>query len=263
MTTITKTLLRFSSLFVLCLASLSLSAQAQNLSQKQETVLLAATEWPPYTSKHLPDQGVAAEVVIAAFKQSGLEVELQIYPWARGQAMVRSGHLHGLGIAWFTEQRNREMLYSDPFLKTEIVLIKNRHDFQDYSRVENRQGKHFAVLRGYGYMDLVPKEQVRISTLADLEQSLQMLAAGRVDLTLEEKLNAHYRLAKLPFDTQQKIEFVEPALQVKDLFITISRQHPRHKAIIQAFNQGLKQLIASGEYREILRHYTPEPGGVD
>ncbi|WP_165840135.1 substrate-binding periplasmic protein [Motiliproteus coralliicola] len=221
---------------------------------------LAATEWAPYTSVTLASGGVASELVTAAFNQVGYDVEVMVYPWQRAQHMVKQGVLDGMAIAWYTEERNLRMLYSRPYLKTEIVLLKHRSDLNTYGD-EEMEGKLFAVMRGYGYLGSIPAKHYRTSVSDSLEQSLLMLGRKRVDLVLEERLQAHHKLALLPRIDRDKIHFGR-SLEVRPLHLTISRGHPQHRQIIDDFNRGLALLIERGEYARILANYEPAPLSV-
>lgn len=249
---------RFALLCSLLWLSLACHAAADNYLR------LAATEWPPYTSSNLPGSGLAAEIVAAAFRQVGYRVEYVVRPWLRAQRMVQNGELDGMGIAWYTDERAATMAYSRPFLRTEIVLIKHRDDDTVYDHPDHLNNKHFSVLRGYGYLNLVQSESIRTTVLDNLEQSFEMLASKRIDLTLEEKLNAQYRLSFLAPSIRRLIAFAPRPLEVKDLHITISRKHPHYEQIIADFNRGLGQIIADGSYQALLQSYQPRltPLGV-
>lgn len=221
----------------------------------------AATEWVPYTSASMAGGGVAAEIVQAAFKQVDYDVEVLIYPWQRAQNMVKQGALDGMAIAWFTEERNLRMLYSRPYLNTEIVLLQHRDDGNAYAQPQMLEGKSFAVIRGYGYLNSIPTKNYQTSVSDSLEQSLMMLGRKRVDLTLEERLNAFHRLASMPFEERERVRFGR-SLEVRPLHLTVSRGHPDHRQIIEDFNRGLSLLIETGAYAKILERHDPAPLSV-
>ncbi len=226
-------------------------------------LLFAAAEWPPYTGTGLRGGGLAAEIVTEAFQRVGYRVEFKVFPWLRAQNMVRNGQLDGMGIAWYTRERAGHMAYSRPYLKTEIVLIKHRDDQRYYDTPEQLDNKHFGVLRGYGYRNLVDSDGVRTTVLDNLEQSFHMLAKKRIDLTLEERLNAGHRLSQLPADIREAIAFVPRPLEVKDLHLTISHNRKDHQRIIADFNRGLKLIVEDGTYRNILHSWQPLPLGIE
>ena len=216
---------------------------------------LAATEWPPYTGENLSNGGLAAEIVTAAFNQVGYRATFVVAPWARAQMMVKEGQLDGLGIAWYTDKRAKTMAYSQPFLKTEIVLIKHKDDLERYQTPDDLEDKHFSILRGYGYTNLLPLDSIQTTVLDSLEQSLQMLVNRRIDLTIEDKLNARYHLSHLPEQTQEKIAFVPQPLKINNLHITISRSKKNHALTISDFNRGLELILQNGTYHKILNAY--------
>ncbi len=247
-------------LIILLLSLLVLSSFSH--ASAEINLRFAATEWPPYTGSNLRGGGLAAEIVTAAFKRVGYRVEFVVRPWLRAQKMVENGQLDGMGIAWYTDERAATMAYSRPYLKTEIVLIKHRDDYASYEEPDDLNNKHFSILRGYGYLNLVQSDSIRTTVLDSLEQSFEMLANKRIDLTLEEKLNAQHRLSFLPAQTRNVIAFVPRPLEIKDLHITISHNNKDYERIISDFNRGLELIIEDGSYRGFFQSYQTLPLGV-
>lgn len=228
----------------------------------QKHLKFAATEWPPYTTNTLEDGGVSNQIVTTAFNRVGYSVDFVIQPWKRAQKMVSKGALDGMGIAWYTEKRAETMVYSEPYLLNEIVLIKHTNDLGKYSSNSAYNGKHFGVLRGYGYLNLVESTTTKVTVLDNLEQSLRMLSRNRIDLTLEERLNFQTRLALLPETVQNSISFLPNPLEIKPLHITISKELANHNEIIAEFNRGLGLIRQEGKYQAIIDGYHPKPLGV-
>ena len=52
-----------------------------------ETIRLATGEWEPFQGKKLKHEGPATRIVVNAFKQVGIEVNLKYYPWTRAKPM--------------------------------------------------------------------------------------------------------------------------------------------------------------------------------
>ena len=52
---------------------------------------LATTEWPPYVSQNLANNGFASEVITQAFTRVGYTVELSFMPWQRALEKVEVG----------------------------------------------------------------------------------------------------------------------------------------------------------------------------
>ena len=64
----------------------------------QETIRLATEEYPPYTSKHLANYGLASHIVTDAFALEGVQTEYSFFPCARALLLkmaVGMGHLYG------------------------------------------------------------------------------------------------------------------------------------------------------------------------
>ena len=47
---------------------------------KEQVIRLANGEWPPYTSKDLPNYGLGSQIVSEAFAEVGIKVEYGFFP---------------------------------------------------------------------------------------------------------------------------------------------------------------------------------------
>lgn len=80
----------------------------------QERYTFTIWEYPPGTSKDLPDYGFFTKIVTEAFRAVDIEVEYVFYPWIRGYGKIVRGELHGSVGYLKTSERDEEVLFSDP-----------------------------------------------------------------------------------------------------------------------------------------------------
>ncbi|MBF0289916.1 MAG: transporter substrate-binding domain-containing protein [SAR324 cluster bacterium] len=224
---------------------------------------LGGTEWSPYIGSELKKHGIAAEVVSQIFRRAGHEVEFVFLPWIRTQRLVKTGELDGLAIAWFTEERAKTMVYSIPYINTAIVLIKRKDDPFVYNQIKDLEGKNIGVIRGYGYLKKIESEKIQKSVVKSLHQNLLKLAKGRIDLTMEEKLNAEKTIASMSEDIQNSITLIENPFEVKELHITLSKSTPNHKALLDDFNTVLISMVNDGSYQQMLDNLSPSPLSIN
>ena len=241
---------------ILLLLSLSSTIVAAELR-------LGGTEWPPYMGSELKGHGIAAIMVTEIFKRAGHKVRFVFFPWQRTQLYVRDGKLAGLAIAWYTQERTRAMTYSHPYLQTAIVLIKRREDPFVYRRLEDLYGKNIGVIIGYGYLKKIESEKIRKSFVSSLQQNLLKLIRKRIDLTIEEKLNALNVMSQMPDETRRSLAILERPLEVKRLHITISKNIPNADQLLQDFNDALVAMLEDGSYHRLIGNFRHRPLPVD
>ncbi len=223
---------------------------------------MGGTEWSPYMGSELQHHGIAAQIVTQIFSQTGHQVEFKFFPWKRTQVLVKTGQLDGLAIAWFTKERAETMVYSKPYIRTAIVLIKRKDDPFAYNGIQDLDGKNIGVIMGYGYLKKIQSSKIQKSFVKTLEQNLRKLAGGRIDLTMEEKINAQITIASMPREIQAALTIIENPFETKELHITLSKNIPQHQALLDNFNRVLAAMIKDGRYQRMLDHLDPTPLGV-
>lgn len=213
---------------------------------------LGGTEWSPYMGSQIKNHGIAAEIVSKIVRRAGHRVTFFFYPWTRTQHLVRTGELDGLGIAWFTEERAKTMAYTDPYVNTAIVLIKRRDDPFVYRTVSDLEGKTIGVILGYGYLKKIESDKIKKSFVKSLRQNLFKLVNHRIDLTMEEKLNAEIVLSTMPAHIQHGVRIMETPFEVKPLHMTLSKNVENYGAIIRDINEALAAMLMDGSYGKMI-----------
>ena len=95
-------------------------------AQTEKVVILAAAEQRPYIGPDLPRQGYAAELVRAAFKETGYAVELRFYPAARARSLAARGQVDGLLHVTADAGLTDNFLLSAPFPGANVGLLMKR-----------------------------------------------------------------------------------------------------------------------------------------
>ena len=85
--------------------------------------LTASDDWMPYSSSKDPNGGILVMIAKAAFGASGRDAAVTLLPWNRALEEARAGSQMGIIGAWYSEERAKDFLYSDPIMKNEIALF--------------------------------------------------------------------------------------------------------------------------------------------
>jgi polar amino acid transport system substrate-binding protein len=94
--------------------------------QTGEPVRLMANTSPPYTDERLPGRGLAIELVEHIFSRTDYTPDIAIDSWSRALEGVSIGVYDALASAWYTEERSKAFLFSEPYLDSDLILLKAR-----------------------------------------------------------------------------------------------------------------------------------------
>lgn len=234
------------------LLAVLLTAQA-NAGEK---LRLVADSWPPFTQASLLNNGLASDLVSTALQRAGYGTEYEQVPWARALLGVEEGRYDVLINAWFSEDRTRIGQFSGEYLLNRVRFLKRSRSsvqFRDLSQLYERP---IAVVRGYSYsaeFDNDPLlEKVPVS---DFSMALRMVAAGRVDLAVEDEFVARYYLAAEPKHVRDKLEFLPKSLSENSLHILVSLKNPLHQEIVAGFDREIAAMKADGSYAQIFKRH--------
>ncbi|MDT4853939.1 ABC transporter arginine-binding protein [compost metagenome] len=223
-------------------------------SVRAQTLIAAADVYPPFADPAHPEQGISLQIVRAAYATQGYTVEMRFVPWARAVNGVKTGEYDILPNAWWTQERAEFLLFSEPYMKSEIKFIKRKGDPFEYHGLESLTGKTVGIVKGYGYGDeFLNSTNFARPEVTQTLQNLKKLVLGRIDLTLEDEFVARWVLKHKAPTLMPQLEFTQNGLSSQQMHVTSSLKSPRHKTIIDAFNKGLAAIKANGTYDEILR----------
>ncbi|WP_279247044.1 substrate-binding periplasmic protein [Candidatus Litorirhabdus singularis] len=237
---------------VLVVSSWSLPALAE-----EKTVSLMVNTWSPYVDKELPGQGVAMELVTVLFDRAGYRTEIKVEAWRRAMEGVRVGLYDALGATWYTESREQDFIFSEPYLQNDLMMLKLRAFPGDYLELSHLSGRRLGLLSEYEYgidfaaipgLTLVPENH-------DI-QSLLNLINRKVDFVIGDRRALVMQLDE--FLSGQKGLLVEVPLELpaRPLYVAASRSGPQSQEIIDAFNRALAAARSDGSYDKLLADWS-------
>ncbi|MDJ0784104.1 MAG: transporter substrate-binding domain-containing protein [Desulfosarcinaceae bacterium] len=262
---------------------LSLFIGAQGAAAQKQVKLLSLT-WEPYVGLEMPQKGISAAIVRMAFEKAGYAVEIEFHNWDQSLEMAKAGEADGLFPTYHTEEREAYFLYSEPFGNSYLGLCKERpvHAFspggieydkkKKYRReliqyktdpridqtqaLRDLQQYKFGVGRGYANTpefdaaDFLTKIEV-----ANDEENILQLLQGEVELIVIDKYVAKNIIAKKFPWRSGDVEFMDPPLAIKALYLTVSKKTDRAQEKVREFNAGLQILQKEGKIKRLLRVY--------
>lgn len=216
----------------------------------------AEDDWYPYTAyREGRVQGMSVDILRAAFAATGQSVELLPYPYARCMEMARSGELAAcFNTSPDDRVRAEYQLPQQPLFSEEILLWARADQPDAITDLAQLNDKRVAVTLGYEYGPRFDEHTgiVRVAVRRDLNGFL-MLQRQRVDFTAAYRGTARALFNEYPELAHQ---FVPVAvLHRPQLYLSVSRRHPRAAEVLERFDTGMQRLHRNGRYQQILNEW--------
>ncbi|MEX5568902.1 substrate-binding periplasmic protein [Pseudomonas syringae] len=219
-----------------------------------EKLRLVADPWPPFTDALLLNGGLATDIVNTALRRAGYTTLYEQVPWARAMLGLSQGRHDVLINAWFSEERTKVGQFSAQYLLNRVRFIKRKDSPIGTLTHEQLHRYVIAVVRGYAYAPAFDNDtELQKVPVQNFSTAIRMLAAERVDLTLEDEYVARYNLAMEPDEVRDQVEFLPGSLSENSLHILVSLKNPHHDKIVADFDREITAMKADGTYDELLR----------
>jgi ABC-type amino acid transport substrate-binding protein len=214
---------------------------------------LASDQWPPFTGGPEGERA-AIELVHTALERTGIQATTTIVDWKDVEAGIRHATFDGSAAMWRTESRERNLLFSEPYLENRLVLVGRKGSDVTATRMSDLAGKRVAAVGRYAYGDQIDKAAgVMFVSGRNDQDDLNKLLAGEVEYMLVDELVAHHLVTYQPDEVAAKLEIGTTPLARRMLHFAIRRDLPGADEIITAFNSEIRQMLTDGTYAEILQ----------
>lgn len=230
---------------------------AFSVSSWADVSLVTGNDYPPFADQSLPEGGLSTRLVRAAFTASDETLDIEFQPWLRGYRATLNGDFDATFPYVYTDERAEQMLYSDPFMTVDTVIISRASQPLDYPSVESLRDTVLCHAQGWGLpADIQQALDQGVIHAVDVPQYIscfRMLLAGRVDFLLSNNLQ---------WAVQAQVNDLDPA----DFHMSanpvqrshhhlIAAKNARGQAVIERFNRGLAQLRHNGQYEQLVHDY--------
>jgi len=238
-----------ASLSVLLLTWLPCGAQA-------DTVRMLANTSPPYADQQLPQQGLALELVTHIMQRAGYSAEIDIESWSRALEGVRIGVYDALATAWYSEERNEDFLFSEPYLDSQLILVRLRATPGTVRGLEDLAGKRLGVRADYAYgIDFSAVPGLVLVEENHLIQSLMNLINGRVDVVIGDQRTVALQLEEYLQSQRHRMEVLPVNLPGRSRHVAASRALESSEKLIADFNRALAQARQDGSLAAIIERW--------
>jgi uncharacterized protein len=247
--------------------------------QRIKRIRVLAAERAPLADRHLPDGGLIAALVNASLRMADQrdggrsEIDMNWTSTLPTIERLQNESTIDLSLPWETadcEQPNDlaqtsamlcdDVFYSEPVLQLVIGLFALSDGGFDFNTDESIFGKSIcapldrdaSVLNSDGRKWLSDKRisMIRRSTLLDC---ISLAQQHEADAFVASDLEGRYTLGQLGLSKLFKM--MERPLGTRGVHVIVPKERPQAEELINAVNQGLKQLKQSDAYSSIIRQH--------
>jgi polar amino acid transport system substrate-binding protein len=229
----------------------------------ETTVKLMANTSPPYTDAKLPEEGLAMELVKHIYSRTSYSPEITIQGWSRAVEGAQLGVYDGLASVWYTESRNKDLMFSEPYLSSKLIMVKLRARPGRLRSLADLSGRRLGIRADYAYgIDFEAIPNVILVEENHLIQNLLSLLNGSVDVVIGDQRTMAMQITDYLGDHRSKFEVIKIDLPNRERHVAASRDLAGHKEMIAAFNRALAESRKDGSYDAILTKWDERYGGI-
>lgn len=243
-------------LLLLLVAGLSFPLPADDA-----TISIRADLWFPMNGEPDSDRpGYMIEIAEAIFEPRGYQVDYQDMPWARSLFNVGEG-LSDCVVGAYREDAPGFVFPETHWGEDQNLFWKRADsDWHFNGDLTSLEGLQVGLIRDYAYspafdalMAKDPPGAEFLSTNNALEQNIQKLMLGRIDVTVESRLVMEAKLQTLGMEDE-----IVAAGHLGDpnpMYIACSPENPESSRYVRWVDKGTARLRETGELQTILERY--------
>ena len=240
--------MRWTMLLTICCLCWGLSAQAQ-----PRELQISVGDWPPYLSTDQRHNGVMAHIISDLFAAEGYRVNFRFLPWPRAYSEAAAGKFDATGVWMHKGEREADFLFSEPLLNEQFVFFHLKSMPFDWQRFDDLTGMTLGGGLEYSYGPafdaFLARGKVRMERVSSDQQNFEKLLKERIVLYPQE-LNVGYAALRSQFTPAERARITHhpKPLLVNQSYLMLPRRLAGSEALVQRFNQRLREFRSSGRY---------------
>ena len=234
-------------------ASTGAADQLANIQSSGKLVIALEGAWQPWSFHDESDTlvGYDVEVSAAIAEKLGVEPEYVESDWDSLFAGLDAGRYdlvcNGVEV---TDERAKTYDFTTPYGYIHTALAV-RKDNEDITSFEDLKGKTTANSLASTYMELAESYGATVQGIDTLEETIQLLTAGRIDATLNADVSFYDYLNVHP-DADFKL--VAQTADASHVAIPV-RKGDDSASLLEAINTAIEELRADGTLKALSEKY--------
>ena len=145
------------------------------------------------------------------------------------------------------------MAYSNPFYDTQVRFVQRAGTHHPFETIQDLAPYSIAVGAGYLYSEeFDTAATLNKVTVTTVEQGMRMVAAGRVDLTLDSVDVLNFIINDADMRLGAQIEILPFVLATQQIHMAVRDDLEGRDRVIADFNRVLAEMRADGRLEAIL-----------
>ena len=234
-------------------ASAAAANKLETIQSNGKLVIALEGAWQPWSFHDADDTlvGYDVEVSRAIAEKLGVEPEYVESDWDSLFAGMDAGRYDmGCNGVEVTEERSKTYDFTTPYgyIHTALAVKKDNDSITSF---EDLDGKTTANSLASTYMELAESYGATVQGIDTLEETIQLLTAGRIDATLNADVSFYDYLNVHPDADFKLVAFTEEASHVA---IPL-RKGDETATLLEAINNAIEELRADGTLSELGEKY--------
>ena len=216
----------------------------------EQSLTLGNSDWPPFTIKG-QRQGASERLVCEALNRAGWNCSVKVYDWDQVLEDASEGTVDGVAAIWRTPEREQYLLFSEPYLTNRIVPVIAKDSKIFVQKVSDLSGWRVAMVPDYAYGDEIEKAKSSMTVVPVMgsAEAFKAVQEDKADIALVDDLVAR---SQMEIDAGAEFTVINAVLAHRELYLAVSRKHPRAEQIISDFHHHYEIMLKDGVVNDIL-----------
>ncbi|MCA1294884.1 EAL domain-containing protein [Paenibacillus sp. alder61] len=234
--------------------SSSLSLPAKGSVSRHNVTYYSELDYPPFKfNQHGYPSGFDLELTRLIFEDEKYSLYYTFSAWNSAYAKLVNGEVDTVGLMAVTEERERDILFSNPVMRT-YTGIYAKPSLERNEPVTPEALSNFKVGVAAGqYTERQLKEEAGLSeflTFPTVEEGIKALRAGTIDLLFENQHVVNYLIVKEGLT--EEIRQVAHDLYPVDIAYGVSKGNPE---LVDYLNRRIGELRGESGYEALYQRY--------
>ncbi len=227
---------------------------SQSITKNQTKSTNSANTFYFVGIENLPEQEIAAKMIVPIFQKAGYNVEVEFLPGLRAKRNSTSGINDGEILRIYSFGENNPSLIRVPTdyssvettafgLKKRNIIINTKEDLQKY-KIARLRGVQTTIDLTADYSDVMDAGSV--------DELMRMLVLEVADIAITSDIGGISAIKKMRKSDEIVVLKVINSLPLYMYF------HEKHKDVVPKFDSVIKELTANGEMKRLRRQYETE-----